>query len=52
MKITNITVMPVVVSGRSRGEIRAAMLSRAVGGGCRTSTGIGLGSCAGEGTGG
>src|SRR5258706_4693879 len=31
MKITNIAVMPVVVSGRSRGEIRAAMLSRAVG---------------------
>jgi hypothetical protein len=44
MKMTKITVMPVVVSGRSRGEISAAMLSSAVGGGWRTSTGIGLAS--------
>jgi hypothetical protein len=33
MKITKIAMMPVVVSGWSRGEISAAMLSSAVGGG-------------------
>jgi hypothetical protein len=39
MNTTNITMMPVVVSGRSNGEISAAILSSAVGGGWRTSTG-------------
>jgi hypothetical protein len=46
MKMTKIAVMPVVVSGRSRGAISAVMLSSAVGGGWRTSTGIGLASWA------
>ena len=36
--------MPVVVSGCSSGAISAAMLSSAVGGGGRTSTGIGFAS--------
>ena len=35
---------PVVVSGCSRGAMSAAMLSSALGGGWRTSTGIGLAS--------
>ena len=35
---------PVVVSGCSRGAMSAAMLSSALGGGWRTSTGIGFAS--------
>src|SRR6478672_1995577 len=49
VKITKMITMPEVIRGWSKGEIKAAMLSSAVGGGCLTSTGIGRASCAGTG---
>ena len=44
VKMTKMSTMPVVVRGCSSGAIKLAMLSSAVGGGWRTSTGIGLAS--------
>ena len=46
MKITKMTTMPAVVSGRISGVIRATMVCSAPGSGWRTSTGIGFGATA------